>query len=539
MLGQMMNEPLLISGLVKHAARYHGSTEIVSVETAGGVYRTNWRDVELDSCKLTSALQKLCLKKSDRCATIAWNNYLHLEIYFGVSGSGLFCHTINPHLFPERMIYIFNHAEDQVLFFDKTFLPQVAKLRAHFKTVKAFILMGPRDEEASNQFEGLHFFDELVASGENDYLWPVLDEQTGSSLCYTSGMTGNPKDGLYSHLSTVLHSFAAVMPDGLNISAKDTMHTVVPMFHVNTRGTPFAAAMVGTKLVLAGPGLDGDSLIKLIDDEQVTLALGVPTIWQGLLVAAAQNGTKFESLQRTVVGGSACPPSTMNAFRELYGVEIIHAWGMTETSQLATASQLLQKNMALGESEQNQLRQSQGRPFYGVELKMTGDDGAMLPEDGKAQGDLSARGDWIFDSYFKTEAGTAKTGDRFTTDDVATVDPDGFMTIRDRSKDIIKSGGEWISSVELEGIAVGHSELIDAAVIGAKHEKWDERAVLIAVKAPGTDPSPASLIAFFDSKIAKWQIPDAVVFTDAIARNATGKILKNKLRELYDDCLLK
>lgn len=539
MLGQMMSEPLLISGLVKHAARYHGNTEIVSVETAGGVYRTNWRNVELGSRKLASALHKLGLTQSERCATIAWNNYRHLEIYFGVSGSGLVCHTINPRLFPEQMIYIVNHAEDQVLFFDKTFLPLVTKLREHFKTVQAFILMGPRDEEALSQFEGLQFFDEFLASGDDDYQWPVLDEQLASSLCYTSGTTGNPKGVLYSHRSTVLHSFAAVMPDGLNISAKDTMLPVVPMFHVNAWGTPYAAAMVGTKLVLAGPGLDGDSLIKLIDGEQVTLALGVPTIWQGLLIAAAKNGTKFESLQRTVVGGSACPPSTMNAFRERYGVETIHAWGMTETSPLATANQLLQKHMTLGESEKNQLRQSQGRPFYGVELKITGDDGAVLPEDGKAQGDLSARGHWIVDSYFKTEAGSAKTGDWFMTGDVATVDPDGFMTIRDRSKDIIKSGGEWISSVELEGIAVGHPDLIDAAVIGAKHEKWDERPVLIAVKAPGADPSPASLIAFFDGKIAKWQIPDAVVFADAIVRNATGKILKNKLRELYGDCLLK
>ncbi len=539
MLGQMMNEPLLISGLIRHAARYHGATEIVSVETTGGLHRTTWREVERDSRKLASALQKLGLNQSDRCATIAWNNDRHLEIYFGVSGSGLVCHTINPRLFPEQMIYIVNHAEDQVLFFDKTFLPLVAKLREHFKTVHAFILMGPRDEGALSQFEGLQFFDEFITSGDDDYQWPVLDEQLASSLCYTSGTTGNPKGVLYSHRSTVLHTFAAAMPDGLNIAAKDTMLPVVPMFHVNAWGTPYAAAMVGCKLVLAGPGLDGDSLIRLIDGEKVTVALGVPTIWQGLLIAAAKNGTKFESLQRTVVGGSACPPSTIKTFRDLYGVETVHAWGMTETSPLGSVNQLLQKHTELDEEARNRVRTSQGRPMFGVELKITNDDGEILPEDGKAQGDLSARGHWIADSYFKTETGSAKTGDWFKTGDVATIDPDGYMVIRDRSKDIIKSGGEWISSVELEGIAVGHPDLIDAAVIGAKHEKWDERPVLIAVRASGATPTTESLIAFYEGKIARWQIPDAVIFVDAIPRNATGKILKNKLRELYGDCLTK
>lgn len=539
MLGQMMNEPLLISGLIRHAGRYHGDTEIVSVETTGGLFRTNWRAVELGSRKLASALQKIGLKQSDRCATIAWNNYRHLEIYFGVSGSGLVCHTINPRLFPEQMIYIVNHAEDQVLFFDKSFLPLVSKLREHFKTVRAFILMGPRDEEAASQIEGVQFFDEFLASGDDDFQWPVLDEQLASSLCYTSGTTGNPKGVLYSHRSTLLHTFAAAMPDGLNISAKDTMLPVVPMFHVNAWGTPYAAAMVGCKLVLAGPGLDGESLIRLIDGEKVTIALGVPTIWQGLLIAASKNGTKFESLQRTVVGGSACPPSTMKAFRDLYGVETIHAWGMTETSPLGSVNQLLQKHTGLDNDAQDHVRTSQGRPMFGVELKITGEDGGVLQEDGKVQGDLSARGHWIADSYFKTEAGSAKTGDWFMTGDVATIDPDGYLVIRDRSKDIIKSGGEWISSVELEGIAVGHPDLSDAAVIGARHEKWDERPVLIAVKMASANPAPEALIAFYEGKIAKWQIPDAVIFVDAIPRNATGKIVKSKLRELYGDCLTK
>jgi 3-(methylthio)propionyl---CoA ligase len=538
MLGQMMVQPLLISSLITHAAKYHGDTEIVSVETAGGTVRTDWAGIEKNARRLASALDRLGLKHSDRCATLAWNNRRHLEIYFGVSGSGRVCHTINPRLFPEQLIYIVNHAEDQVLFFDKTFLPLAVKLRDHWPTIKSYILLSGPDEEAAAQLPGLLFYDELVEQSDGIDEWPQFDELTASSLCYTSGTTGNPKGVLYSHRSTLLHSFAVCTPDGLNISARDTVLPVVPMFHVNAWGIPYAAAMIGARLVLPGPGLDGDSLIKLIEDEKVTVALGVPTIWQGLLNAAAKSGTILTSLQRTVVGGSACPPSMMAAFRERHGVETIHAWGMSETSPIGTANALKQKHRDLAEEDINKLRTSQGRPPYGVELQLTGDGGNLLAQDGAAQGDLSIRGHWVVDSYFKSEPGSAKTGDWFLTGDVATIDPDGYLTIRDRSKDVIKSGGEWISSVELEGIAIGHPDLADAAVIGAKHPKWDERPVLIAVKAAEKSPDEAALLAFYEGKIAKWQIPDKVIFVDAIPRNATGKIIKLKLREQFGNCLL-
>ena len=538
MLGQMMMQPLLISALIKHAARYHGDTEIVSVETSGGMKRTDWAAIEAGARKLASALEKFGVKRGERCATLAWNNYRHLQIYFGVAGAGHVCHTINPRLFPEQLVYIVNHAEDQVLFLEKTFLPIAVKLKDQLPTIRAYILLSGRDEEAAAQLPGLLFYDEFIETGDKSYEWPELDELTASSLCYTSGTTGSPKGVLYSHRSTLLHTFAVCAPDALNISARDTVLPVVPMFHVNAWGVPYAAAMTGTKLVMPGPGLDGDSLIKLIDGEKVTLALGVPTIWQGLLNAAAKSDTKLASLERTVVGGSACSPSMMEAFRTRYGVETVHAWGMTETSPIGSANALKNKHSGLAKDEINRLRVSQGRPPFGVELRLTGDDGGQLAEDGSAQGDLGIRGHWIVDAYFKAEAGSAKTGGWFLTGDVATIDSDGFLTIRDRSKDVIKSGGEWISSVELEGIAIGHPGLADAAVIGAKHAKWDERPVLVAVKAAGQEPDEASLLAFYEGKIAKWQIPDKVVFTDAIPRNATGKILKNKLREMFADVLL-
>ena len=538
MFGQMMFKPLLISDLISHAERYHADTEIVSVETAGGITRTNWQSVASGARQLASALNGLGLQASDRCATLAWNNFRHLEIYFGTAGAGFVCHTINPRLFADQLVYIMNHAADRVLFFDKTFLPLVVKLKPELASVRAYILLGPRDADAEAALPGLLFYDEFKAGGSAVYQWPVFDERTASSLCYTSGTTGHPKGVLYTHRSTVLHSYAVCAPDALHISARETVMPVVPMFHVNAWGVPYAAAMAGARLVLPGPHLDGDSLVKLIDGEKVTSALGVPTIWQGLLGAADKAASTLESLKRTVVGGAACPPSTIAAFRDKFGVETIHAWGMTETSPIGSTNTLKHKHTILPDDAQHALRNSQGRPPFGVELRITGDGGVLLPEDGSAQGDLGIRGHWIVDSYFQQPEGSALTDGWFLTGDVGTLDPDGYLVIRDRSKDVIKSGGEWISSVELEGIAFGHGDLSDVAVIGAKHPKWDERPVLICVKAQGCEPTEEAVLHHFEGKIAKWQIPDKVIFVDSVPRNATGKLQKNKLREQFGDCLL-
>ncbi|NNK17366.1 MAG: long-chain fatty acid--CoA ligase [Sulfitobacter sp.] len=538
MLGQMMSQPLLISTMIAHAERYHSSAEIYSVNTGGGVEETTWGQVGENSRRLASALTKLGLEPQARCGTIAWNNRRHLEIYFGVSGGGFVCHTINPRLFPEQLVYILNHAEDKVLFIDKTFVPLIAAIRDKLEHLEHLVLMEAEVGDAADTLPGIIAYDDLIATGDEDYDWPEFDEFTASSLCYTSGTTGNPKGVLYSHRSTVLHSFGVNMTDSVGISAADVVLPVVPMFHVNAWGSPYACAMSGARMVMPGPGLDGPSLVKLIDTYKVTIALGVPTIWLGLLGEAKKIGSKLESLKRTVVGGSACPPSMITAFREEYGVDTVHAWGMTEMSPLGSVNKPLAKHRDLPIEEQHRLRENQGRPVFGLELEILDDDGNPLPHDGKAQGDLVTRGHWILDSYFKKTREETLTNGWFDTGDVATMDPDGYVTIKDRSKDIIKSGGEWISSVELENIAIAHPQLADAAVIGARHEKWDERPVLVAVKAEGQNPSEEDILQIFEGKIAKWQVPDRVVFTDVLPRNATGKVLKRNLRDEFGEVLI-
>ena len=533
MQGQMMTQPLLISSLIEHAARHHGDTEITSVETGGGLTRTNWSGVAGSAKRLASVLDNMGLKQGSRCATIAWNNHRHMEIYFGVSGGGYVCHTINPRLFPEQLVYIINHAEDEVLFIDETFLPIAIGLADKLPTLKHVVLMGPGNEDAAAKLPGLKFYDDLIAEGDAGFEWPALDEGAASSLCYTSGTTGNPKGVLYSHRSTLLHSMAISLPDSIGFSAMDVILPVVPMFHVNAWGAPYAGAMVGARMVMPGPGLDGSSLVKLIDKETVTVALGVPTIWQGLLNAASDSGSTLDSLKRNVVGGSACPPSMIAEFRDKYSVETVHAWGMTEMSPLGTANQPLRKHLDLDAEAMAKLRENQGRPPFGVELKLTDNNGAPLPTDGDAQGDLLVRGHWIVEEYFRAEEGSPLVDGWFPTGDVATIDADGFMTIKDRSKDIIKSGGEWISSVELENIAISHPELADAAVIAVPHPKWDERPLLVAVKAGDASPTVEEVLSYFDDKIAAWQKPDSVVFVTELPRNATGKVLKNKLREEF------
>lgn len=539
MLGLMMDQQLLISSIVDHAARYHSDTEIVSVNTDGSQFRYDYASAHGNMLQLASALNKLGLKKSDRVGTLAWNNHRHFEVYFALSGNGQVCHTLNPRLFPEQLIYIINHAQDKALFFDQSFLPLVEGLREHLDSVETFVLMEDRDEELASSHPWMMFYDEFIATGEGDYSWPGdIDEHDACSLCYTSGTTGNPKGVLYSHRSTLLHAMMSATPDVMNFSARDCLLPVVPMFHVNAWGTPYAAPMVGSKLVLPGPGLDGESLTKLFLAEEVTISAGVPTIWGGLLDYLDANNIKLPHMKRTVVGGSACPPSMLDRFRDDYGIEVLHAWGMTELSPLGTVNNLKNKHLKLPGDQLRELRLLQGRPPFGIELGIFDDDARQLPNDGKSQGDLYCRGPWVINEYFGGDDGSPLVDGWFPTGDVATLDGDGFMCIRDRSKDIIKSGGEWISSVDLENLAVGHPDIADAAVIAAVHTKWSERPLLIVVPKDGKNLDEAVLLDYFVGKVAKWWIPDAVKFVQEIPRNATGKIRKNVLREEFGEVLL-
>lgn len=537
-MNSMMHMPLLISALATHAERYHADAEVISVDIAGEIRRSNWGTVMGHARHLASALERRGLTLGDRCATLAWNNRRHLEIYFGVSGAGLVCHTLNPRLSPQQMTYIINDAKDRVLFVDRTFLPLVVALRDQLTSLKSIVLMGPHDAEAASQIDGLLFYDDLIAEGDADYIWPEFDETTPSSLCYTSGTTGNPKGVLYTHRSTVLHSLGGNQPDTLGISASDTVMPVVPMFHVNAWGVPYVAAMTGCKLVLPGPKLDGESLARLIDAEEVSLALGVPTIWMGLLTGLEATGSKAKSLKRTVVGGAALPPSMISAFRDLYGVELIHAWGMTETSPLGSVNQLLRKHSQLDEHAREEIRFGQGRPPFGVELRLVDEQGHVLPSDGKTQGELQIRGHWIVEQYFGQDESALTVDGWFDTGDIATLDPNGYVGIRDRSKDIIKSGGEWISTVELENIAIAHPGVANAAAIAARHEKWTERPVLIVQRAIRSQVTEAEILAIYAGKIPNWQVPDKVIFIEALPLGSTGKVLKTKLREEFGDVLM-
>ena len=475
-----------------------------------------------------------CIGPGDRCGTIAWNNRRHLELYYGLAGAGFVCHTINPRLHPDQLAFIINHAQDRILFIDRTFLTAVAALAPRLPGVEAIVLLGPRDPEAATILPGLLFYDELLGEGAPDHPWPVLDETAPSSLCYTSGTTGHPKGVLYTHRSTILHALGGNQPDGLGLAARDSVLPVVPMFHVNAWGLPYVAALTGAKVVYPGPAMDGKSIYELMEAEKVSFAAGVPTIWQMLLTHMQSNGLKFSSLNRTVIGGSACPPAMIDTFRDEFGVDVLHAWGMTETSPLGTVGTLKNKHLKLPKEQQLAIRLKQGRAIFGVDMKIVGDDGKDQPWDGKAYGDLLVRGPWIMDTYFKGQCPLIKDEQGrgwFPTGDVATIDADGFMQITDRSKDVIKSGGEWISSIDIENVAMAHPAVAMAACIGMPHPKWDERPIVAVVKKPGAEVTREELIKFYDGKIAKWQIPDDVVFVEAIPLGATGKMLKTKLRE--------
>jgi fatty-acyl-CoA synthase len=536
MLGLMQSQPLLISSLIDFAERHHGDAEIVSRRVEGDIHRYRWRDVAARARQVAHALDGMNLLFSDRVATLAWNGYRHLELYFGVSGSGRVLHTINPRLHPDQIAWIANHAEDQVLCFDMTFLPLVQAVHARCPNIRQFVALCDADKlPADSGIPNLLSYEAWIGGQSGRYEWPTFDENSASSMCYTSGTTGHPKAALYSHRSTTLHAYAAALPDVMDLSARDSVLPVVPMFHVNAWGIPYSAALTGCKLVFPGPALDGKSVYELIEQEKVTFAAGVPTVWQMMLGHMKPNKLRFSALQRTVIGGSACPPAMIHAFREDYGVEVLHAWGMTEMSPLGTLCTLKNKHLAAPPDDQMKIRLKQGRAIYGVDMKIVGENGEDLPWDGKTFGDLYVKGPWTVREYFKGEGGDPLVNGWFPTGDVATIDPDGYMQITDRSKDVIKSGGEWISSIDVENIAVAHPAVAMAACVGMRHPKWDERPIVAVVRKPGAQVTREELLAFYEGKIAKWQIPDDVVFVDAIPLGATGKMLKTRLREMLKD----
>ena len=534
MLGIMQDRPLLISSIITHAERFHSETAIVSRRVEGDLHRTDWGTVAKRAKRMASALDTLAIAPGSRVATLAWNGYRHLETYFGVSGSQRVLHTLNPRLSPQQLAWIVNHAGDEVVCFDTTFLPLVEAVCEQCPTVKHWIAYAAADHlPSTTKIKNLLSYEALLEASSEIYEWPIFDEQSASSMCYTSGTTGNPKGVLYSHRSTLIHALAAGLPDTLNLSARDSVLPVVPMFHVNAWGIPYTAALVGCKLVFPGPAMDGQSVYDLIEGEGVTMAAGVPTVWQMLLAHMDKEGKRFSTLKRTVIGGSACPPAMYDRFVDQFGVQVLHAWGMTEMSPLGTVGVL--KNQSGDPQTQRAQLLKQGRPVFGVDMKIVDDSGQTQAWDGKATGNLLVRGPWILSDYFESGQGSPLVDGWFPTGDVATIDPQGFMQITDRSKDVIKSGGEWISSIDIENIAMAFPGVMMAACIGVPHPKWDERPIIVVVPKPDTEVDKLALLAFYEGKVAKWQTPDDVVFVEAIPLGATGKMQKMVLREQLKD----
>jgi acyl-CoA synthetase (AMP-forming)/AMP-acid ligase II len=536
MKGLMMDTQLLISSIAQHAEKFHGDREIVSVTADNPRHRYTFGDAMARAKQLANALAGLGVKQGDRVASLAWNDYRHLEIYYGVSGSGYVCHTINPRLFPEQIVYIINHAEDRFICVDAMFVPLLEAIADKISNVEGFIIMTDEAHMPETSLPNAMCYETLLAAESPEFDWPKLDERSASALCYTSGTTGNPKGVLYHHRSTILHAYATLAIDVAGASSRDVVLPVVPFFHVNAWGIPYSALMAGAKLVLPGPKMgDGEALYELMDSEDVTMALGVPTVWLALLQYTEKAGKRLDKLERSLVGGAAVPRAMIEAFRDKHGVELRQGWGMTETSPIGTVNTIKAGLEGLSKDEQLDLATKAGRGIFGVELRIVNDDGDELPWDGEAFGALQVRGPWICSDYFKLEGsgGTHTEDGWFETGDVATIDPQGYVAITDRTKDVIKSGGEWISSIELENTAMGHPAVAEAAVIGVAHPKWTERPLLIVTKAAGEDASKEDLLAYFDGKVATWWIPNDVVFVDELPHTATGKIKKIELRKQF------
>ena len=542
MLGMMQSRPLLISSLLDYAASWHGQREIVSRDVEGSLHRTNWSGIADRAKRVASVLDSLGVTSGERVATLAWNGYRHLELYFGVSSSQRVLHTVNPRLFSEQIRYIIHHGENAYVFFDPVFASLVEQLASNLPLVRGWVAMCDRAGMPIVKVENLLCYEDLLSAASPDYIWPVFDENHAASLCYTSGTTGNPKGVLYSHRSTILHSFAACAGDSLAFTARDLILVVVPLFHANAWGVPYAAAMCGAKLVLPGPRLDPESICTLLEQEGCTQAGGIPTVWLNFLAWLESNPSRWScsriKLKQVFAGGTAPPRATIEKFHELLGVFLRQAWGMTEASPLVTVGAPLAKHDIATRDEVVQMQTKQGRQIYGVELKLSGPDGESLPNDGKTVGELMVRGNWIVSGYFKGEGGEIADQDGwFGTGDVATIDPDGYVQLTDRLKDVIKSGGEWISSIEIENLAVSHPDVFEAAVIAIQHPVWQERPLLIVQPKPGRNPNKQDILEFLSGKVAKWWIPDDVVFVETLPHTATGKLLKTELRKQYDGYL--
>jgi fatty-acyl-CoA synthase len=537
MQGLMADRPLLISAIIKHAAIYHRDTEIVSRTVEGAIHRYTYIEAERRSKQLARALLRLGIRPGDRVGTLAWNTFRHFELYYAISGIGAVCHTINPRLFDEQIVYIVNHAADRLLFVDASFVPLMERLAPHFPRDCRIVVMTGDWPESAICLPILPGYEQLVAAEDGNFEWPELDERSAAALCYTSGTTGKPKGALYSHRSTLLHALGISLPDAIPLSARDVVCPVVPLFHACGWGTPYTAPMNGAKLVLPGPRLDGASLYELFEAEGVTISLGVPTVWLGFEAYLAETGARCSTLQWILSGGSAVPPSLIEAF-ERRGIPIRQGWGMTEMSPVGTISVLKAKHLALDPEAQMNIKAKQGRPVFGVEMRVVDDAGHALPHDGRSTGELLVRGPWIVSGYFEDAEASAAAVDKegwFRTGDVVAIDADSYMQIMDRRKDVIKSGGEWISSIELENAAIAHEDVAEAAVIAVPHPRWTERPLLIVTPRPHRLPGRDALIGFLAQKFPRWMLPDDVVVINDLPHTATGKIMKTRLREMFCD----
>jgi fatty-acyl-CoA synthase len=536
MLGLMQEWPLLCHRIIDHAAKFHGGRKVITRSVVGPIVETDYAEIRARALKVAQRLEKGGIRLGDRVATLAWNTWRHLEAWYGILGLGAIYHTVNPRLFPDQIVWIVNHAEDRVMMTDLTFVPLLEQIAERLPTIERYIVLTDAAHMPKTTLKNAVVYEDWIAEADGDFAWKSFEENTAAGMCYTSGTTGNPKGVVYSHRSNVLHAFIASLPDAKGISVRDVVLPVVPMFHANCWSLAFSTPMNGASLILPGPKMDGQSIYDLLNDYKVTFTAAVPTVWLMLLQHLEKTGEKLPYLKRVVIGGSACPRAMAKTFEETYGVEVIHAWGMTEMSPLGSLCTMKPEYAALSGEERLNIQQKQGHPPFGVEMKITDDANKELPWDGKTFGRLKVRGPAVARSYYKGEGNEVFEADGwFDTGDVATLDQYGYMQVTDRSKDVIKSGGEWISSIDLENLAVGHPKVAEAAVIGVSHPKWDERPLLVVVLKKGESASKEELLGFMQGKIAKWWMPDDVVFVDEIPHTATGKIQKLTLRKQFKD----